>query len=89
MLQLHFAHQAPTTDRQPRQGNRRPCYPRESAPYLFTRPSHCEICRISLGTSVSRFQISSIQDVAHCTMALIDCMASIYMHLGLAKDDER
>ena len=36
------------------------------------------------------FQV--FQDVAHCTTALIDeqsdCMASIYMRLGLAKDDE-
>jgi hypothetical protein len=44
---------------------------------LFTHPSHCELrkvfCTIVLSAlGPSGFQISSIQDVAHCTMALID-----------------
>ena len=49
---------------------------------LFTHPSHCELrkvfhpawnCTIVLSAlGPSGFQISSIQDVAYCTMALID-----------------
>lgn len=94
MLQLHF------TCRTPLQLNDSPAkeigapVTHASQPLtLFTRLSHSEVYTAWVCTIlrkrllISNFQV--FQDVAHCTTALIDCMASIYMHLGLAKDDER
>ena len=56
---------------------------------LFTRPSHCEMSFQWAAIVRERLLISNFKYFKTLHIARRDCMASIYMHLGLAKDDER
>jgi hypothetical protein len=87
-----------TTDNSSRKGNRRPWYPRESVAYLFLPPrvtvnyANVELHHRARGFHVlPDFKFSTIFKMLHIArlpLSTNDFMASIYMRLGLATDDE-